>query len=163
MRSSAEETIFPQLSCLSRLITLVYFSGIQHTETLEIMNKRLKLLIPAMFLVFALVLGNAAPQPQDSQNSSGQAKEIQVTAKKYEFSPNPIQVKKGDHVKLVITSTDKEHGIKIDAFHIEQKLKKDVPTTVEFTADKAGTFPFKCSVFCGMGHGGMKGTVVVEE
>jgi hypothetical protein len=30
-------------------------------------------------------------------------------------------------------------------------------------ADKAGTLPFRCSNFCGLGHGGMKGTLVVEE
>jgi cytochrome c oxidase subunit 2 len=125
------------------------------------MNKRSKLLFFAMFFAFALALLNAASQ--DTQSPAQQATEVQVTAKKYEFSPNPIRVKKGDHIKLVITSTDKEHGIKLDAFHINEKLKKGAPTTVEFTADKAGTFPFKCSVFCGVGHGGMKGAVVVEE
>lgn len=89
--------------------------------------------------------------------------EIQVTAKKYEFSPNPIQVKKGEPVRLIITATDHDHGFQLDAFHIKQKLKKGEPTTIEFTPDKAGTFPFKCSVFCGLGHGGMKGKLVVEE
>jgi cytochrome c oxidase subunit 2 len=121
------------------------------------MIKKLRLPIFAIFLVFALALLNAATQ--DTQ----QAKEIQVTAKKYSYSPDSIHVKKGDHVKLIITATDREHGFKLEAFHVEQKLKKGEPTTVEFTADKAGTFPFKCSVFCGMGHGGMKGTLVVEE
>ena len=86
-----------------------------------------------------------------------------MTAKKYEFSPNPIRVKKGERVRLIITATDRDHGIKIEAFNIEEKLKKGVPTTVEFTADKAGSFPFKCSVHCGFGHGGMKGTLIVEE
>jgi hypothetical protein len=31
-------------------------------------------------------------------------REIAVIAKKYEFSPNPIRVKKGDHLRLVITA-----------------------------------------------------------
>ena len=35
--------------------------------------------------------------------------------------------------------------------------------TIEFTADKAGTFPFQCSNFCGFGHGKMKGKLIVEE
>ena len=30
------------------------------------------------------------------------------------------------------------------------------------TADKAGTFPFECSHFCGFGHKRMKGELVVE-
>ena len=96
-------------------------------------------------------------------NSVLATQEIQVTAKKYEFSPNPIRVKKGEPVKLTITATDHDHGISIDAFKIKQKLKKGEPTIVEFTPDKAGTFPIKCSVFCGLGHFGMKGTIVVEE
>ena len=106
-----------------------------------------------------------APRYAAAQNdkSALQVHEIQVTAKKYEFSPNPIRVKKGEPVKLIITAKDHDHGFSLEAFHIKQKLKKGEPTTIEFTPDKAGTFPFKCSVFCGMGHGGMKGTVVVEE
>ena len=98
-----------------------------------------------------------------NDKSTLQVHEIQVTAKKYEFSPNPIRVKKGEPVKLIFTATDHDHGFSLEAFHIKQKLKKGEPTTIEFTPDKAGTFPFKCSVFCGMGHGGMKGTLIVEE
>jgi len=94
---------------------------------------------------------------------AGAAHEVQVTAKKYEFNPNVITVKKGEHVKLVITALDRDHGFKLEAFQINQKLKKGVATTMEFTADKTGTFPFQCSEFCGLGHGRMKGKLVVEE
>ena len=87
---------------------------------------------------------------------------IQMTAKKYEFDPAVIKVKQGDHVKLVITATDRDHGIKLAAFNVDQRLPKGVPTTVEFTADRTGTFPFECSVLCGLGHHKMKGQVVVE-
>ena len=87
---------------------------------------------------------------------------IQMTAKKYEFDPAVIKVKQGDHVKLVITATDRDHGIKLAAFNVNQRLDKGVPTTVEFTADRAGTFPFECSLACGLGHRRMKGQIVVE-
>lgn len=108
-------------------------------------------------------LGALAQDAASNSQAAPNVHEIQVTAKKYEFSPNPIRVKKGEPVRLIITATDHDHGIQLDAFHIKQKLKKGVPTTIEFTPDKAGTFPFKCSVFCGLGHGGMKGELVVEE
>jgi cytochrome c oxidase subunit 2 len=107
----------------------------------------------------AALAQNAAP----NATVTPEVREIQVTAKKYEFSPNPIRVKKGEHVKLIVTATDHDHGIKLEAFHISQKLKKGQPTIIEFTPDKAGTFPFKCSVFCGFGHGGMKSALVVED
>lgn len=119
----------------------------------------------SMVVFFALSLATllVTTPVSSAAQAAPQVHEIQMTAKKYEFSPNPIRVKKGERVRLIITATDRDHGIKIEAFGVEQRLKKGVPTTVEFTADKAGTFPFKCSVHCGFGHSGMKGTLIVEE
>jgi len=97
-----------------------------------------------------------------AQESPPRASEVTMTAVKYSFDPNTVRVKKGDRVKLVITATDRDHGFKLAAFHIEQKLPKGEAVTVEFTADQAGTFPFECSVFCGLGHKKMKGQLIVE-
>lgn len=33
---------------------------------------------------------------------------------------------------------------------------------VEFVADKSGTFPFYCNVFCGGGHKEMQGKLIVK-
>jgi cytochrome c oxidase subunit II len=87
---------------------------------------------------------------------------IQITAKRYEFQPNVIRIKKGDHVNLIVTAIDRDHGFKLEALHIEEKLVKGRPVEIEFTADQTGTFPFQCSRFCGMGHGKMKGELIVE-
>ncbi|HLW98090.1 MAG TPA: cupredoxin domain-containing protein [Candidatus Acidoferrales bacterium] len=111
----------------------------------------------------------------------GETQVIEVSAKKFEFTPAEIRVKKGAHVQLKVTATDRDHGMLISTYAAgadkkgepglkfdgdlkkpEFKLPKDQPVTIEFTADKAGTYDFKCSVFCGMGHGGMKGQIVVE-
>jgi cytochrome c oxidase subunit 2 len=89
-------------------------------------------------------------------------REVKITALKYTFDPNTVRVKKGDRVKLVVTATDRDHGFKLEAFHIEQKLPRGEAVTVEFTADQAGTFLFQCSVFCGLGHKKMKGELIVE-
>jgi cytochrome c oxidase subunit II len=113
-------------------------------------------------LAVALGLSAAGLVAQEATTgASGQAP-IQVTAKKYQFDPAVLKVKQGDHVKLVITATDHDHGFKLAAFNIDQHLKKGEATPVEFTADRAGTFPFECSVFCGLGHGKMKGQLIVE-
>ncbi|HZO99323.1 MAG TPA: cupredoxin domain-containing protein [Terriglobia bacterium] len=110
-----------------------------------------------------VLLGSVSMGGAQSTAASGEVREIKMTAKKYEFDPNTVTVKKGDHVKLIITALDRDHGFKLEAFGINQKLIKGDPTTIEFTADKAGTFPFKCSEFCGLGHGKMKGKLIVEE
>jgi len=98
-----------------------------------------------------------------AQGAAPAVREFTMTAKNYVFDPGVITVKKGEKVRLIITATDRDHGIKLDAFDVNQVLKKGDPTTIEFTADKVGTFEFKCSVYCGMGHRKMKGKLVVEE
>src|SRR5436309_13891405 len=115
------------------------------------------------FVLFAVAAAAAAAAQEPAPAGGGEGTEIKVTAKKYEFDPSVITVKKGDHVKLIITALDRDHGFKLEAFNINQKLKKGAPATIEFTADKAGTFPFQCSDFCGLGHRKMKGKLVVEE
>lgn len=109
-----------------------------------------------------LVLGGLAQAPSETV-PTGEAREIQVSARKYEFNPSVITVKKGERVKLVITALDRDHGFKLEAFRIDQKLNKGAATTIEFRAEKVGTFQFKCSTFCGLGHRRMKGRLVVEE
>lgn len=121
------------------------------------MHGRLRVTVLASVLLLA---GGRAPAVAAQQAAPQDT--IQMTAKKYEFDPATITVKQGQRVKLVITATDRDHGIKIAGYSIEQRLPKGVPETVEFTADKVGTFPFECSVMCGLGHHRMKGKLVVE-
>lgn len=91
---------------------------------------------------------------------------ITMTAGDFKFTPGtdaPISVKKGVPVKLLITSTDVEHGIAIPGLKINQKLPVGQQTAVEFTPDKTGTFPFRCSVPCGDGHRDMIGVLEVTD
>jgi cytochrome c oxidase subunit 2 len=89
--------------------------------------------------------------------------EINMTAKKFEFDPHTIILNKGEKVVLNIVSTDVAHGFSLPAFNINADLPVNETVRVEFTADKAGEFEFKCSVSCGSGHKGMKGKVIVVE
>ncbi len=97
------------------------------------------------------------------QATSSGYHEFTMTVKNFECDPGVITVKKGQKVRLIITSTDRELGIKLDPFDINQDLPMGDPTTIEFTAGKAGAFEFKCSMNCGKGHGKLKGKLVVEE
>ena len=97
-----------------------------------------------------------------AQDASPGAEGVKMTAMKYDFNPNVVRAKKGEHVKLIITALDRDHGFKLEAFHIDQRLPKGVVVTIEFMADQSGTFPFQCSVFCGIGHKKMKGQLIVD-
>jgi cytochrome c oxidase subunit 2 len=89
--------------------------------------------------------------------------EIRMTARKYAFDPDRITVKQGDHIRLLITAVDHAHGFRIEGYPVNQLIKKGSTALIEFTADKAGTYHFQCSHFCGLGHLKMKGELVVER
>jgi cytochrome c oxidase subunit 2 len=97
---------------------------------------------------------------KDAGTSMRGIHEIQVALRKYEFSPGSLSVRKGEQVKLIMTAADHDHGFKLDEFDINQQIHKGTTIVVEFTADKAGSFQFRCSSVCGFGHRGTKGTLV---
>jgi len=83
-------------------------------------------------------------------------REIQISAKRFEFSPREIRVKKGEKIILKIKNADATHGIFIPALGVSGNEK------VEFTAEKSGEFDFQCANFCGSGHREMTGKIIVE-
>lgn len=93
---------------------------------------------------------------------SSEVKEFRMTAKQFVFEPETIEIHKGDKVRLIVTSTDIPHGISIPEYGINERLDPGKPATIEFTADKEGTFTAFCSVFCGSGHSKMKGRIIVK-
>jgi len=99
--------------------------------------------------------------PQLSLEDS-EVKEFTITARQFVFEPNIIRVKVGDRVRLTLHNIDVEHGISIPAFNVNIEPPVGVSQSTEFVADRAGTFNFSCSVFCGSGHRGMGGMFIVE-
>jgi cytochrome c oxidase subunit 2 len=120
---------------------------------------KLKLSPPSIFaaiLVAALLL---------IQNSPGQhsPRRIAVIAKRFQFEPAAITLKKGEPVVLVLTSVDVPHGIRFRELGVEGKVGKGGTTEIAITPDRTGTFVGHCSVFCGSGHGEMTLTLHVVE
>ena len=114
----------------------------------------------SLLAAFLLRAQDAAPAP----SQSGEPKKITVTAKKFEFNPSHIELKVNEPVEITFQSEDTKHGFEQKELGVEKVVfSKDEPQTVKFTPAKAGTYPFKCAKFCGMGHGGMKGEIVVTE
>jgi cytochrome c oxidase subunit 2 len=113
--------------------------------------------------VLAVALASTIGAGQQPDPGTAGPQVIKMTAKKYEFDPSTITVVRGRPVRLEITAVDHDHGIEITEFGVKQLLDKGKPTVIEFTPGKTGEFTFHCSVFCGLGHHGMKGKLVVTE
>jgi cytochrome c oxidase subunit 2 len=90
-----------------------------------------------------------------------QPREIKVTARKFEFVPKTITLRKGERVKLIVTSEDVDHGIAIPEFGVQEQVKAKQTRAIEITAEREGRFQFACSVFCGDGHPDMVGELIV--
>lgn len=97
------------------------------------------------------------------EKAAGNEQVVQVTARRFEYTPSEIVVKKGRPVVLEFTSLDFVHGFNIP----DLKLRADLPpgkvTRVRFTPERAGSFAFVCDNFCGAGHEDMHGRIVVKE
>ena len=88
---------------------------------------------------------------------------IEVHAKRFEFVPAEITVKKGERVTLSLISDDVSHSLLIEGLGVNQIIVKGRETQVSFTPDKAGDFSGRCGRFCGNGHGTMRFVVHVKE
>lgn len=88
---------------------------------------------------------------------------IHVTARKFEYSPSEITVKRGVPVILELTSLDRHHGFNLKAFNIRADINPGEVTRVRLLPQQTGHFPFACDVFCGDGHDDMSGELVVVE
>jgi len=97
----------------------------------------------------------------------GEAKVIDLVARAPEaggWSREIITVKKGETVRLRITSQDVVHGFAIGGMGVD--VGRIIPgevTTVEFVAERAGRFTYYCNVWCSPYHYRMRGTLEVVD
>lgn len=89
-------------------------------------------------------------------------REIAVTAQRFKFTPNEIALKRGETVTLAFTSVDFVHGFSVPALNLRADLPPGKVTRVTLTPNEAGRIDFLCDNFCGDGHEGMHGVLVVS-
>jgi cytochrome c oxidase subunit II len=115
--------------------------------------------VRALLLLVVLV---ADPPARSTPPAPPAERVIHVTARRYEFSPATIELRVGEPVVLEITALDRKHGFQVPDLRIDETVSPDKPVRIRLVPDKAGTFPFHCSVFCGGGHEDMAGEIVVR-
>lgn len=143
------------------------------------LRKDLRIFILCVLAVIAFTAMGSESHMQAAQDQNPQV--IEMTAKKYEFSPSVVHVKAGTTIVLKITATDRSHGFGIPTVPdgspkdaaaglvLAQpvpkncyRLEKGQQVSVEIEAKTPGTYTFKCCVHCGLGHGRMKGELIVD-
>ena len=87
---------------------------------------------------------------------------IEVVARRFTFEPSTIEVQVGEPIRLLVSSADGVHGVRIRKFKVNTLVPRDGrQVAIEFVASEAGTFPIVCSEACGDGHADMRGSLVV--
>jgi heme/copper-type cytochrome/quinol oxidase subunit 2 len=122
----------------------------------------------ALAVVLAILVGVPAAvfsyrAVRNGLASSGEIFLVARTVERGGWSPARIVVKRGQTVRLRILAEDVTHGFQLLHFGVNAgAIKTGSTKVVEFTADRAGEFPFYCSVRCSPLHMALMGTLVVE-
>jgi cytochrome c oxidase subunit 2 len=96
-------------------------------------------------------------------HASSAPSRIEIAAKRFDFSPNDITLKKGVPTVLVFHSEDVQHSIVFKDLNVKADIRKNKDTEVEVAPQTSGTFIGKCGHFCGSGHGRMQLTIHVVD
>lgn len=88
---------------------------------------------------------------------------VHMTARRFTYSPETIEVEEGVPVVLELTSLDRDHGFTVPELGLRIDVEPGKTARVRFVPEKAGTFLFHCDIFCGTGHEEMAGQIVVAK
>ena len=110
----------------------------------------------------AMTLAACAASRGTAAPSTESARTIAVSARRFEFEPKQITLKKGEAVTLAVKSQDVTHGFFSRPLGIDADLTPGKTEEIRVQPKEAGTYTVICDHYCGSGHGGMKMTVIVE-
>jgi heme/copper-type cytochrome/quinol oxidase subunit 2 len=97
-----------------------------------------------------------------AQEQAPNRREFTITAKDYRFSPSRLEVTQDDLVKLTVQSADVAYSLTIDAYRVSRRVPAGGSTTLEFRADRTGTFAFYSNLTSDSRHAQMRGELVVS-
>ena len=89
-------------------------------------------------------------------------KVIEITARRFAFTPAEITLQRGEPVLLRLHSEDVTHGFFLRPLGIDTTIEPGKTNEIPVMPKQAGRYTVICDHFCGSGHGNMKMTIVVE-
>ncbi len=126
----------------------------------------MRLLEPAavILVVLGLVgLPTAALGYESLRHNSHDGQVINLAGEDGAWSQDTIRVTQGQKLRLRLTSNDVVHGFMLEGYGIDiDEVYPGKVQVIEIVADKAGIFPFACTVLCSDDHRSMRGKLIVE-
>lgn len=125
--------------------------------------KKKKVALYSFAFLVCVLLTAGSYLKASSQNADSTPIEIKMTAKQFTFEPGTVTVRKGQCVKLILSTADVDHSFTIKELDLDIPIKAKQIKTVYFTPNKTGNFRYSCAVYCGAGHRKMYGELIVTE
>jgi heme/copper-type cytochrome/quinol oxidase subunit 2 len=132
----------------------------RHTQSMvHRISPRMRSHLLLLLLVMAGLAVAFAPLPVPAVTR--QARTFRIDARQFAYSPSELQVNPGDTVTVQLVSTDVVHGLYIDGYDLSVEADPGQTATMTFTANRSGSFRFRCNVTCGAMHPFMIGKLTV--
>ena len=87
---------------------------------------------------------------------------IRAEASPWRFYPDEVIVPIGSTVTFQVTSADVQHGFKLQDTNINFMVLPGQVSTLTYTFDEPGEYPYICTEYCGVGHQNMYGVITVK-
>jgi heme/copper-type cytochrome/quinol oxidase subunit 2 len=110
----------------------------------------------------AFLLAGPAVVRLFAQDQAPNRREFTLTAKDYRFTPPRIEVIQDDLVKVTVQSEDVAYSLTIDEYRLSKRIPAGGSTTLEFRADRVGTFKFYSNLTSDPRHSQMQGELIVK-
>ena len=125
----------------------------------------------AGWLLFGLLAPASAAQesappatpPTAAAEPERPIKRIRMYAENWKWTPRTIRVTAGTRLVIEVQNIDSPHRFDLKALGVKVQLPEDSRITIEFVADKPGTFRWRCGRPCGNGCPKMTGKLIVAE
>ncbi|CAG0930731.1 cytochrome c oxidase subunit II [Thermoflexales bacterium] len=120
---------------------------------------RTRLSLPLLFIGLSALAIVMAPNP--IALAAPAARHFRIEASSFQYTPAAIHVNPGDQVTIDLVATDVVHGLYIDGYDLNLTADPGQTASLSFSADRSGSFRFRCSVTCGALHPFMIGKLNV--
>jgi len=87
--------------------------------------------------------------------------DIYLLGRNYTWGNYILELEQDRPYRLHLASLDMPHALVVQELKLMNRIRLGQFTTVSFSPHKVGRFKMRCGDFCGTGHYGMVGTIVV--
>jgi len=88
---------------------------------------------------------------------------LRVQASSEGFSPDRLTLRRGETVRIHLSTADGPHCFAVDGLRVEKRIVPGRETVLDLSPDEGGSFPFYCCLEKGAARDRERGEIVVTE